>query len=117
MDTENPSWIARVWKVLLEAAPIMFWALMGASGIITLFVIGYTLIVWLGGWKPAQADEQLKYLGIGLLCMIGLLGLVIVRLTGASLTGKFGSSEIEVRAGDQAPKVTVSTTVEPPTKG
>lgn len=108
---------ARIWKAMLEASPITFWAMMGASGVVTLFALGLALIVWIGGWPIALAGEQIKYLGIALLCMIGLMGLVIVRLTGASLTGKFGANEIEVRAGEQPQRVTVSTTVEPPSKG
>ena len=114
---ESSGMIARIWKAMLEASPITFWAMMGASVIVTLFTVGLVLIVWVGGWPLAQAGEQLKYLGIALLCMIGLMGLVIVRLTGASLTGKFGTNEIEVRAGDQPARVVTTTTVEPPTKG
>jgi hypothetical protein len=88
----------RIWQAMLAAGPVAFWAMLGGGIVATLLFSALVLIVWLGGWPPALAGRQLEYLGWALLAQAAILALVMVRLTGASLSGKMGRAEVSINA-------------------
>lgn len=98
--------MGRMWCAMLAAGPVAFWAMLGGGIVATLLFSALVLIVWLGGWPEGLAGQQLEYLGWALLAQAGILALVMVRLTGASISGKIGVGTFDVRARQEAAKAT-----------
>lgn len=65
----------RVWAAMMAAASARFWAQVGAGMALTVVLVGYGLVIWLGPWPVTLAGKQLDLLGQGQL-MAGFLVLV-----------------------------------------
>jgi hypothetical protein len=95
--------IGRIWKVMLDAAPVSQWIKLGGAIISTTCFVGMVFIVWRGGWPWYLAGAQLNFLGIGMLLCGVLMGLYTVNATGTSIRGRIGNNEIDLRsAAEQA---------------
>ena len=57
---------------------LMTIALFGGGIVMTLFLVAFTLIVWLGGWEKTMQGKQLEILGWGMLGALALIGIVLL---------------------------------------
>lgn len=107
--------IARLWRALLSAASVRFWAMVGAAMTLTLFAVWLVWIVWRGGWPIRQAGRQLDILGMALcIALVGILA-VVIALTGRHVEASGVWGRLDVSGGDDAhtpPTVTTTTKTE-----
>jgi hypothetical protein len=109
----------RIWAAMMAAAAPRFWAQVGAGMAMTVVLVGYGLVIWLGPWPVTLACKQLDLLGQGQL-MAGFLVLVaLVCITGMKV-GFSGGREgfhADLDQPDEPPspppaKITTTTTTE-----
>lgn len=103
---------------ILRAMPAGQWLLLGAGMVLTAAAAALVLIVWMGGWSEVQQEQQLWYLGVSLLCVLALIAIVIVAISGVGVRGK-GPAGIEFDLDpSDAPGIvtTISATVEKKTE-
>lgn len=108
--------ISRVWRALLTAAPVRFWAMVGAAVALTFIAIWMVWIVWHGGWPLAQAPRQLDIIGKALWLVLGMILLIVLALTLQRLSASGVWGRVDVGAGEPDPgvtKVTTETTITP----
>jgi hypothetical protein len=75
--------MSRIWRAMLAAGSLRFWAQIGAGMALTLVFVGYGLVIWKGPWAPVRQQQQLDLLGQGqigaglmvLLCLVCITGM------------------------------------------
>lgn len=111
--------VARIWRALIDAAPVKIWAQIGAAMVFTLLIAGFGLVIWLGPWGEAREAQQIDWLGYGMLSAALLALVALAAITGLSVNLRGGrdgvSASIDQDEGRQpmAVKTTVETTVTP----
>lgn len=110
----------RLLGVLTKAAPLRFWAMLGAGIVVTALCVGFALMVRYG-WGTGHESQQLNFLGWALLIALTIIGVVVVALAGVTFKGTgFGGSSIEITATNSdsgTTKVTQTTEVKTVPKG
>ncbi|HEY0265711.1 MAG TPA: hypothetical protein VGC16_03105 [Rhizomicrobium sp.] len=90
----------RVWKALLAAASIRFWAMVGAAMMLTAFA---AWLVWIVAWHwppPVETGRRLDILGKALWIVLGGIVLVVIALTGKRVEASGLWGRLDVRGGD-----------------
>ena len=96
-------------------ARVALYASVGGAIALTSYVVGVTLILWLGAWGIDTAPERIKWISWGMLGALVIVGLVIIGL-GTAINkrvakGELGTASFEVSGGEDTPAATVTTTV------
>lgn len=96
----------RIWKSLLAAASIRFWAMAGSVVTLTVFAAWLVWIIWRGGWPDAEAGRQLDILGWALWIMLAAIGAIVAALTGQHIEvrGVLGSIDVSGEAPEKENK-------------
>lgn len=103
--------IARFWRALLAAAPVRFWAMVGAAVALTAMAAWIIWIVWHGGWPLSQAGRQLDILGKALWLVLAGILLIVLALTLQKLSASGVWGHVDVGSeSDPPPAQTVTTT-------
>lgn len=108
-------WLSRFFATLRETAPIRFWALVGASVVLTVIAAWLVCIIAYGPWPAAQSARRLDILGKALWFDMFMVLVVVASLTLSKVSAKlFGGSFDIGHDGDEPEpkKVTTTTTTE-----
>jgi len=104
--------IPRIWKALLAAGSLRFWAQIGAGMALTLVFVAYGAVIWKGPWPATAAPLQLELLGQGQLGAALMVLVALVCITGMKLgiSGGKDGFKADVERDDETPTATVTTT-------
>lgn len=104
----------RMWSGMLAAAPVKIWAQIGAAMAFTLLMTGFGLVIWLGPWGRDRQEQQIDWLGYGMMLAAFLAVVAMVAMTGLGLSFKANRSGVEavIDQDDNAVTATVTATVE-----
>ncbi len=107
-------WLSRFFATLREAAPIRFWALVGASITLTVIAAWIIAIIAYGHWAAAQDARRLDILGKALWFDLFMVLVVVASLTLSKVSAKlFGGSFDIGHDGEDVPdppKTVITTT-------
>ena len=101
-----------IWRAMIAAAPVQVWAQIGAGISLSLMMLGFGLIIWLGPWVPSQQPTQIEWLGRGMVLSGCLTMVALAAITGLSINfhgGKDGVSASIDRDEPEPIKVTTTT--------
>lgn len=103
--------IPRIWKALLAAGSLRFWAQTGAGMALTLVFMVYGAVIWRGPWPVTAAPLQLELLGQGQLAAALMVLVALVCITGMKLgiSGGKDGFKADVERDDDTPAATVTT--------
>lgn len=107
--------IASIWRAMLAAGSLRFWAQTGAGMALTLVFMAYGCVIWRGPWPESAAPLQLELLGQGQLAAALMVLVALVCVTGMKLGisgGKDGFKADVERDDEAGPVVTTTTTTE-----
>jgi len=104
--------ISRIWKAMLLAGSLRFWAQTGAGMALTLVFMAYGAVIWQGPWPASAAPLQLELLGQGQLAAALMVLVALVCITGMKLgvSGGKDGFKADVSKDDDEPVATVTTT-------
>lgn len=105
--------IGRIWRAMIAEAPVKVWAQVGAAMALTLVLLGFGLVIWLGPWLPEHQALQIEWLGRGMV-ITGFLTLVaLVAITGLSVNVQGGRDGLRASIDqDEAQPLAVTTPTE-----
>lgn len=92
--------LGNIWRAAIAAAPVRFWAMVGAAIALTALAAVLIWIVWAGGWHNQQ-PRQLDILGKALWLDLGMLGLIVLALTMQHLSAKGAWGSVDVGGGGE----------------
>lgn len=96
-------WAQLPWQPRDIRAMVALVASIVGSGVMTLFSVWLVYILWLGGWGKGTEDERIKWLGIGMIVLLGGMLMAISALGMAinrrSFKGKALAFELEASGG------------------
>lgn len=98
----------RIWRTLLAAASVRFWAMVGAAMVLTVFAAG---LVWIMAWHwpaPVESGRRIDILGKALWIVLSGIILVVIALTGKRVEASGTWGRLDVRDGDDAPPATIT---------
>lgn len=85
------------------------------SGVMCIFAAWLVWIMWKGGWHADTQLERIKWLGSGMMVLLGGMFVVVASLGMAinrrSFRGKLGLLELDASGGPEETQVTTTTTV------
>lgn len=85
------------------------------SGVMCIFAAWLVWIMWKGGWHADTQLERIKWLGYGMMVLLGGMFVVVASLGMAinrrSFRGKIGLLEVDASGGPEETQVTTTTTV------
>lgn len=104
--------LGRLFATLKEAAPIRFWALVGASVILTFIAAWLICIVAYGDWPLPQAARRLDILGKALWFTLFMVLVVVASLTLSKVSAKLFGGGFDIGHDDEGdePKSVITTT-------
>lgn len=108
--------IARIWRGLLAAASVRFWAMVGAAMALTVDGIWVTWIVAYH-WPVGSEDAlRIKVLAAALIIVLVGVILVVIALTGKRVEASGMWGRLDVSGDDPPPTVTTTITTKTETK-
>lgn len=102
--------IASIWRAMLAAAPVKIWAQIGGAMALTLVMVGFGLVIWLGPWLPARQAQQIDWLGYGMVSAALLTLVALAAITGLSINFKGGKDGVSGSIDQDEPAAVVTTT-------
>lgn len=107
-------WLGRFLATIREHAPIRFWALVGASIVLTFMAAWLVCIIAYGDWPGMQAARRLDILGKALWFTLFMVLVVVASLTLSKVSAKLFGGSFDIGHDDEAddgePAKTVTTT-------
>jgi hypothetical protein len=88
--------IGRFLTMLRNSAPMRFWALVGASIILTFMAAWLVCIISYGAWPPMQAARRLDILGKALWFTLFMVLVVVASLTLSKISAKAGTASFDI---------------------
>lgn len=91
----------KLWAGMMKAAGLRTWAIIGAAVAMTAFAGWHTWIVWKGPWPAAAFKVQLDIIAWGLWGALIIIFVIVVALTGISVTAALNKSGLNLNVGDE----------------
>lgn len=109
------SWCGRFLSTLREHAPMRFWALVGASMLLSLISAWLIFIIAYGDWPGAQAARRLDFLGKSLwftlfMVLVAVSAITMSKVSAKLLGGSFEIGHDEMEANGKSGVTTTTTT-------
>ncbi len=109
--------IGRIWRSMLDAAPVRLWAMILAAPPLTTFACWLVWIVWKGPWAKGSDPQQLLILGWALWGSLVLIGVIVGALAMVKLNVSApGGFHAELDSDDDKPTALTTTTTTTETK-
>lgn len=111
------SWITKpivaVWYAMTTAAKVQVWAQIFGAMALSLMMLGFGLIIWLGPWLPVYQPTQIEWLGRGMVLSALLTLVALAAVTGLSINFHGGKDGLTASIDqDEVTPITVTTTTE-----